>query len=217
MVSTSNRMPARSAWLTASGLVKCGSPSAAREFQESFRKMGRPTCFGSRSASLSKQPVACGQHGRSVGRHLSAGQWSDCTGAALLPRNLPRGRVMADKGYDSDKIRTMPRKQTIAPCTCPGGTGTREPRTARSSTQCAIGLRACWPRSGTEGRGNPAAVCCSGCPDLAVGGGGGDVVTATAPVAHRHGGTRAISIGYAPSTLRKKHLSCIWMVTDVTP
>ena len=65
----------------------------------------------------SKLHVVCDRQGRPVRLHLSEGQCSDFTGADLLLRDLPGATtLMGDKGYDSNKIRTMLLEQGITPC-----------------------------------------------------------------------------------------------------
>ena len=71
---------------------------------------------GARGSMTSKRPVVCDRHGRPVRLHLREGQCSDCTGAAVLLKDLPGGTaLMGDKGYDSDKICTRLREQGITP------------------------------------------------------------------------------------------------------
>ena len=65
----------------------------------------------------SKLHVVCDGKGRPVRLHLSEGQCSDFTGADLLLQDLPQARVViGDKGYDSNKIRTLLLEQGITPC-----------------------------------------------------------------------------------------------------
>ena len=65
----------------------------------------------------SKRPVVCHGKGRPVRLHLSQGQCSDFSGADVLLRDLPEARVLiGDKGYDSNKVRTLLLEQGITPC-----------------------------------------------------------------------------------------------------
>ena len=65
----------------------------------------------------SKLHVVCDGKGRPVRLHLSEGQCSDYNGADLLLRDLPEARVLiGDKGYDSNKIRTLLLGQGVTPC-----------------------------------------------------------------------------------------------------
>ena len=48
---------------------------------------------------------------------MSAGQVSDYTGAAALPRELPEAdRLIADRGYDADWFRDALKDKEIRPC-----------------------------------------------------------------------------------------------------
>ena len=65
----------------------------------------------------SKLHVVCDGKGRPVRLHLSEGQCSNFTGADLLLQDLPQARVLiGDKGYDSNKIRSLLLEQGITPC-----------------------------------------------------------------------------------------------------
>ena len=71
--------------------------------------------------------------GRPVRLHLSEGQCSDFTGA-----DLPKARVLiGDKGYDSNKIRTLLLGQGVSR---PDEIVTRRSLTARGCTRCAMGF-----------------------------------------------------------------------------
>ena len=55
--------------------------------------------------------------GRPIKLHLTAGQASDYKGAEVLLPDLPAARVViADRGYDSNKIRKTVKDQDIEAC-----------------------------------------------------------------------------------------------------
>ena len=55
--------------------------------------------------------------GRPIGLHLSEGQRSDFKGADVLLSELPAAQVLiADRGYDSSRVRKMLADQNIESC-----------------------------------------------------------------------------------------------------
>lgn len=67
-----------------------------------------------------KLHALCDNLGRPVRLLITEGQRSDFKGADVLLIDLPRAKaVLGDKGYDSDKIRSMLADQDITPCIPP--------------------------------------------------------------------------------------------------
>lgn len=67
-----------------------------------------------------KLHTLCDSLGRPVRLLITEGQLSDFKGADVLLKDLPRAKaVLGDRGYDSDKIRSMLADQDIAPCIPP--------------------------------------------------------------------------------------------------
>ena len=65
----------------------------------------------------SKLHVVCDSKGRPIQMYLSAGQTSDCVGAAGLLRLLPPVKcLLADRGYDADWFRNALIDINITPC-----------------------------------------------------------------------------------------------------
>ena len=55
--------------------------------------------------------------GRPVGLFITAGQVSDCTGAAALMNGLPEAEwILADRGYDADWFRDTLTDKGTKPC-----------------------------------------------------------------------------------------------------
>jgi len=67
-----------------------------------------------------KLHALCDNLGRPVRLHLTEGQRSDFKGADVLLKGLPKAKTLiADRGYDSNKIRKMLDEQEITPCIPP--------------------------------------------------------------------------------------------------
>lgn len=64
--------------------------------------------------------MVCDGAGRPVRLCLTAGQRSDFKGADMLLPNLPCAKVLiADRGYDSNKVRNIVSKQGLTACIPP--------------------------------------------------------------------------------------------------
>ena len=75
----------------------------------------------------SKLHAVCDGDGKPLILLLTEGQVSDYRGAATMLPALPEaGRMIADKGYDSDWFRAALASRHIEPC-IPGRSGRREP------------------------------------------------------------------------------------------
>ena len=83
-----------------------------------FQLIFEPRLMGCPKGGLtSKRPVVCDGKGQPVRLLLSERQCSDFGVAEVLLRDLPEASVLlGDKGYDSNKIRTMVLEQGITPC-----------------------------------------------------------------------------------------------------
>jgi transposase len=67
-----------------------------------------------------KLHALCDNSGRPVRLHLTEGQRSDFKGAYVLLKDLPQAETLiGDRGYDSNKIRTLLAQQKINPCIPP--------------------------------------------------------------------------------------------------
>jgi len=65
----------------------------------------------------SKLHAVCDGAGRPIRLHLTAGQRSDFKGADVLLPDLPHAKVLiADRGYDSEKVRKIVEDQKIKAC-----------------------------------------------------------------------------------------------------
>ena len=88
-----------------------------------------------------KLHTLCDNLGRPVRPLITEGQRSDFKGADVLFKDLPRAKaLLGDKGYDSDKIRTMLTDQGITPCIPPK-------KNRKSLTSSVFAARAVSPAS----------------------------------------------------------------------
>lgn len=66
-------------------------------------------------------------NGRPLSFFMSAGQFSDCTGAAALLDDMPKAQwLLGDRGYDADWFRDALQVKGIQPC-IPGRRSRNEP------------------------------------------------------------------------------------------
>jgi transposase len=77
-----------------------------------------PRCIGRTKGGLNlKLHAVCDGHGRPVLLLLTEGQMSDHKGAAMMLPGLPPAReLLADRGYDSNRVRTALLERGITPC-----------------------------------------------------------------------------------------------------
>ena len=85
-------------------------------------------CIGRTRGGLnSKLHAVCDGDGKPIVLLLTAGQVSDYFGADTVLPTLPdAGTLIADKGYDSDKLRKALAERGIKPC-IPGRANRKEP------------------------------------------------------------------------------------------
>ena len=88
---------------------------------------------------------------------MTAGQVSDCTGAAALLGSLPKAEwLQADRGYDADLFRKALKDKGIKPCIPGRKSRGKSIKNDKRTTSAATGSRSCSGGSRTGG-GSPHA------------------------------------------------------------
>ena len=96
-------------WFAIGPRTGCEGISRLPASFEPAEKRGRSRLIGlTKGGRNAKLHVVCDSRGRPVQMYLSAGQTSDCTGAAGLLAGMPRAKVLlSDRGYDADLLRNI--------------------------------------------------------------------------------------------------------------